>query len=114
MNQYILSIDQGTTSSRAIVFDKFGKALGIGQKEFKQIFPQAGWVEHDALEILAVQIQCIKEAIKNASIAPSQIACVGVTNQRETNSLFGIEKQANRFITQLSGNADARKRRWRH
>jgi glycerol kinase len=81
MTQNILSIDQGTTSCRAIIFDKTGKVLGVGQKEFAQHFPNPGWVEHDALEILAVQIECIKESIKNSGIKASEIACVGVTNQ---------------------------------
>lgn len=88
MNNFILSIDQGTTSCRAIVFDKAGRTKGLGQKEFKQHFPQPGWVEHDASEILTVQIDCIKEAIKNAGIKPSEIACVGVTNQRETTVVW--------------------------
>jgi len=91
MTKHILSIDQGTTSCRAIVFDKAGVALGTGQKEFEQHFPQPGWVEHDATEILRVQIECIKEAIKNAGIAPGDIACVGVTNQRETTVVWNRE-----------------------
>ncbi|HEY9720028.1 MAG TPA: glycerol kinase GlpK [Trichormus sp.] len=91
MTKHILSIDQGTTSCRAIVFDKNGASLGVGQKEFKQHFPQPGWVEHDASEILSTQIECIKEAIKNAGIKPEEIACVGVTNQRETTVVWNRE-----------------------
>ncbi|CAN5491356.1 glycerol kinase GlpK [soil metagenome] len=88
MKSYILSIDQGTTSCRAIVFDKSGKTKGLGQKEFKQSFPKAGWVEHDAEEILATQIACIKDAIKDAGVKPDEIAAVGLTNQRETTVVW--------------------------
>lgn len=88
MKSYILSIDQGTTSCRAIVFGKSGKTKGLGQKEFKQFFPQPGWVEHDAEEILSTQIECIKDAIKDAGIKPEEIACVGITNQRETTVVW--------------------------
>jgi glycerol kinase len=88
MARYILSIDQGTTSCRAIVFDPKGTAIGVGQKEFGQQFPQPGWVEHDANEILTVQIQCIAEAVKNAGINADDISCVGITNQRETTVVW--------------------------
>ncbi len=88
MKDAILSIDQGTTSCRAIVFNPEGKPLGVGQQEFKQYFPQPGWVEHDASEILSVQIKCIKESIVNAAVKPTDIACVGVTNQRETTVVW--------------------------
>ncbi|MBS1956001.1 MAG: glycerol kinase GlpK [Cyanobacteria bacterium SZAS-4] len=88
MKSYILSIDQGTTSCRAIVFDKSGNSKGLGQKEFKQSFPQPGWVEHDADEILSTQIACIKDAIKDAGIKPDEIAAVGITNQRETTVVW--------------------------
>ncbi len=85
---YVLSIDQGTTSCRAIVFSASGEVVGIGQKEFTQHFPHSGWVEHDANEILHKQIDCIKEAIKNAGIEAKEIACVGLTNQRETTVVW--------------------------
>src|ERR1700721_1416721 len=88
MTSYILSIDQGTTSCRAIVFSLAGEVLGTGQKEFTQYFPHSGWVEHDANEILEKQTECIKEAIKVANVAASQIACVGLTNQRETTVVW--------------------------
>lgn len=88
MDKYILSIDQGTTSCRAIIFDLQGKALATGQKEFTQIFPRPGWVEHNAEEILAVQIDCISDAIKYANISRDDIACVGITNQRETTVVW--------------------------
>ncbi|MDR3615128.1 MAG: glycerol kinase GlpK [Candidatus Obscuribacterales bacterium] len=86
--RYILSIDQGTTSCRAIIFDTAGKPCGIGQREFTQFFPKPGWVEHDASEILREQIACIKEAVKNADVSAEQIACVGITNQRETTVVW--------------------------
>ncbi len=88
MTSYILSIDQGTTSCRAIVFALDGKVLGIGQEEFTQYFPHSGWVEHDANEILEKQIKCIKKAIADAGIEAMQIACVGLTNQRETTVVW--------------------------
>jgi glycerol kinase len=88
MKDAILSIDQGTTSCRAIVFNAEGKPLGVGQQEFQQYFPRAGWVEHDAKEILDVQIKCIKQAIVSAGIKPEDVACVGITNQRETTVVW--------------------------
>jgi len=94
MGQYILSIDQGTTSCRAIIFQPDGVALGIGQKEFTQIFPQPGWVEHDPNEILSTQIECIRTAVKNAGIARGEIACVGITNQRETTVVWDRKTMA--------------------
>lgn len=84
MKRYILSLDQGTTSSRAMLFDQSGKTLGMGQKEFTQHFPQPGWVEHDAEEILNTQIDCINLCLKNAGVDGSEVACIGITNQRET------------------------------
>src|SRR5262249_47463372 len=81
---YILALDQGTTSSRAIVFDQHGAVRSVAQKEFRQIFPRAGWVEHDAQEIWASQIGVAAEALGRAQIRPAEIAAVGITNQRET------------------------------
>lgn len=88
MQQYILSIDQGTTSSRAIVFDKKGNIVGIGQKEFNQIYPQPGWVEHHPEEIWQSQWDAILTAISVAKITPKQIAAIGITNQRETTVVW--------------------------
>ncbi len=82
--KYILSIDQGTTSSRAIVFNHSGRIAGLAQKEFKQIFPTPGWVEHDALEIWDSQLEVILGALKSAEITAENIAAIGITNQRET------------------------------
>ena len=82
--KYILSIDQGTTSSRAIVFDHSGRIAGLAQKEFTQIFPTPGWVEHDALEIWDSQLEVILGALKSAEITAENLAAIGITNQRET------------------------------
>jgi glycerol kinase len=82
--KYILSIDQGTTSSRAIVFDHSGRIAGLAQKEFSQIFPTPGWVEHDALEIWDSQLEVILGALKSAEINAKNLAAIGITNQRET------------------------------
>ncbi len=82
--KYILSIDQGTTSSRAIVFSHSGRITGLAQKEFKQIFPTPGWVEHDPLEIWDSQWQVIQDALKTADITAESLAAIGITNQRET------------------------------
>jgi len=85
---YVLALDQGTTSSRAIVFDHDGVVRGLAQKEFEQIFPRAGWVEHDPREIWASQIGVASEALARASIRPSDLAAVGITNQRETTIVW--------------------------
>src|SRR5271165_3263870 len=82
--KYLLALDQGTTSSRALVIDYSGKVLAVAQKEFTQIFPQPGWVEHDANEIWASQIGVAAEAIGRAAISHKDIAAIGITNQRET------------------------------
>jgi len=84
MSKYLLGLDQGTTSSRALVIDHSGKAVAIAQKEFTQIFPQPGWVEHDANEIWATQVGVAADAVSRANISTSEIAAIGITNQRET------------------------------
>jgi glycerol kinase len=88
MQQYILSFDQGTTSSRAIVFDHTGAIISVAQKEFKQIFPQPGWVEHDANEIWSTQLGVAAEAVTKAGLTIQQIAAIGITNQRETTVVW--------------------------
>jgi len=88
MSKFILSFDQGTTSSRAIVFNKEGGIVSIAQREFEQIYPQPGWVEHNATEIWATQISVATEAIVKANITPTDIAAIGITNQRETTVLW--------------------------
>lgn len=84
MAGYVLAIDQGTTSSRAIVFDENMKIAGVGQKEFTQIFPKSGWVEHDPEEIWGSVVLTIRQAIRKAGIRAADIAAIGITNQRET------------------------------
>jgi len=84
MDQYILALDQGTTSSRAIIFDQRGTIVTMAQKEFKQYYPQSGWVEHDAQEIWSSQLSVATEAVAKARLKASSIAAIGITNQRET------------------------------
>ena len=88
MKTYILSLDQGTTSSRALIFDKTQEIVGLGQIPFKQIYPKAGWVEHDPMEIWQTTLNAAKTAIKQAKISPSEITAIGITNQRETTVLW--------------------------
>ncbi|MFK4810575.1 glycerol kinase GlpK [Devosia sp. ZW T5_3] len=88
MSGYILAIDQGTTSSRAIVFGADRKIAGSGQKEFTQIFPRDGWVEHDPEEIWESVVWAVKEALKAAKIGASDVAAIGITNQRETTLIW--------------------------
>src|ERR1044071_9755703 len=88
MDHYILALDQGTTSSRSIVFDKHGNIVSVAQKEFKQIYPQPGWVEHDAEEIWSTQFGTMAEAVAKANITMKQIAGIGITNQRETTAVW--------------------------
>jgi len=86
--QYILALDQGTTSSRAILFNKSGNIIGIKQIPFTQIYPEPGWVEHDPMEIWKTQFDAAKGAIAAAQVEPEQIAAIGITNQRETTLLW--------------------------
>jgi len=86
--QYVLALDQGTTSSRAIVFDHAGRLQSIAQKEFRQIFPQPGWVEHDPNEIWSTQLGVAAEAITQAGLSGRDIAAIGITNQRETTVVW--------------------------
>ena len=88
---YILALDQGTTSSRAILFDHDGRIKGTAQREFRQIFPQAGWVEHDPREIWTSQIGVAIEALAAASLRPRDVAAIGITNQRETTIVWDRE-----------------------
>ncbi|MCX6071138.1 MAG: glycerol kinase GlpK [Chloroflexi bacterium] len=88
MADYVLALDQGTTSSRAILFDAHGLAVASAQQEFPQLFPQPGWVEHDPEAIWTSQLATAHEAISRAHIDPSRIAAIGITNQRETTLLW--------------------------
>lgn len=86
--KYIIAIDQGTTSSRAVLFDREARIVGIRNKPLKQIFPQPGWVEHDPLEIWESQLEVLRGVIKDAGISPAEIASMGITNQRETTVVW--------------------------
>ncbi|WP_283147572.1 glycerol kinase GlpK [Silvimonas soli] len=89
--QFILALDQGTTSSRAIVFDRAGNIVSLAQKEFHQHYPQAGWVEHDPLEIWGTQAGVAAEAVASVGLESGQIAAIGITNQRETTIVWDRE-----------------------
>lgn len=91
--KYILALDQGTTSSRAIVFDHNGQICSVAQKEFTQYFPKPGWVEHDANEIWASQASVVAEAIAQIDINGKDIAAIGITNQRETTIVWDIDTE---------------------
>lgn len=88
MSQYILALDAGTTSSRAILFDKNSRIIAISQKEFKQIYPKPGWVEHDPMEIWGSQFGVAREVLETAGLRPDEVAAIGITNQRETTILW--------------------------
>ena len=91
MKKYILTLDQGTTSSRAILFNHEGKIASLAQKEFKQIYPKPGWVEHDPMEIWSTQASVITEAILKEHLKAEEIAAIGITNQRETTIIWDRE-----------------------
>ena len=86
--QYVLALDEGTSNARAIVFDRRGKVVSVRQSEITQIYPEPGWVEHNPMEIWTKQLAVARDAIKDANIAPSEIAAIGVTNQRETTVVW--------------------------
>ncbi|CAB3704824.1 glycerol kinase GlpK [Achromobacter pestifer] len=87
-NEFVLALDQGTTSSRAIVFDREGVVRGVGQREFRQHYPRPGWVEHDASEIWHSQLDVAREALRNAAATAADVAAIGITNQRETTVIW--------------------------
>jgi glycerol kinase len=88
MAKYVLALDQGTTSSRAILFDRDQNMIGVEQKEFAQVYPQEGWVEHDPMEIYSSQYAVMMELLTKNDIAPADIAAIGITNQRETTVIW--------------------------
>ena len=88
MKRYVLSLDAGTTSSRAILFDQKGNQVALAQQEFTQIFPEKGWVEHNHIEIWETQINAVKNVLKNANISADQVDSIGITNQRETTIVW--------------------------
>src|SRR5207237_1952376 len=86
--KHILALDQGTTSSRAIVFDHAGSIIAVAQKEFRQIFPKPGWVEHDPRDIWSSQAGVAAEVLTKANVRASDVAAIGITNQRETTIVW--------------------------
>lgn len=88
MAKYVLALDQGTTSSRAILFDKKGAIAGISQKEFTQYFPKSGWVEHDPMEIWSSQLEVAQDVLKKNGVSAKDVAAIGITNQRETTVVW--------------------------
>lgn len=91
MKKYIMALDQGTTSSRAVIFDRRGKIVSIASREFKQIYPRPGWVEHDPAEIWKSQLEAARQALDSAKLSPRSIAAIGITNQRETTLIWDRE-----------------------
>lgn len=88
MSVYVIALDQGTTSSRAIVFNEKGEAISVAQYPFRQIYPKPGWVEHDPREILSSQLRALSEAFQKSGVKASEIAGIGITNQRETTTVW--------------------------
>ena len=86
--KYIIALDQGTTSSRAVLLDHDANIVGIAQREFTQIYPKTGWVEHDPMEIWATQSSTLNEVVAKTGITSDQIAAIGITNQRETTIVW--------------------------
>ena len=86
--KYVMALDQGTTSCRCILFDRQGNQVSVAQKEFPQIYPKPGWVEHDAMEIWSTQVGVAREAMLMARAAADDIAGIGITNQRETTIVW--------------------------
>lgn len=91
MGNYILTVDQGTTSTRCMIFDKAGNSLGSGQQEFEQYYPNPGWVDHDPEEIFASVVSALRKALEKSGIEPAQIEAIGITNQRETTVVWNKE-----------------------
>ena len=89
--KYIMSLDQGTTSSRCILFDRQGNVCASAQREFRQIFPQPGWVEHDPVEIWRTTVEVAKNAMEKLGVDADSIAAIGITNQRETTVVWDKE-----------------------
>ena len=88
MNGYVLAVDQGTTSSRAILFDKLGNIVSMAQYPITQHYPSPGWVEHDPMEILSTELLAMEEVYEKSGLSPTDIAAIGITNQRETTIIW--------------------------
>ena len=108
MKKYILALDEGTTSARAILFDKNSSIVAMAQHEFPQIYPKAGWVEQDPMEIYACQYASLTECVAKSGVSPEEIAAVGITNQRETVIVW-IKTRESRSTMLSSGSADVRR-----
>ena len=91
MPKYVIALDQGTTSSRAVLFDDQAQIVAMKSFEFEQIYPQPGWVEHDPAAILNTQTDALREVVRISGVAPQDIAAIGITNQRETTTLWDRE-----------------------
>ncbi|HFD39205.1 MAG TPA: glycerol kinase, partial [Anaerolineae bacterium] len=91
MSDYILALDQGTTSSRAILFDHAGRIVGTAQQEFPQIYPQPGWVEHDPEAIWQSQLETARQVLAQSGVPADRVAAIGITNQRETTVVWDRE-----------------------
>jgi glycerol kinase len=109
MTRYVLALDQGTSSSRAVLFDHAGRVKGMAQREFRQIFPHPGWVEHDANEIWQSQLGVARQVLLDAHCSGRQIVAIGIANQRETTLLWDRatgEPLANAIVWQDRRTAD--------
>lgn len=104
MAKYVMALDAGTTSNRCILFNEKGQMCSVAQREFKQIFPKPGWVEHDANEIWASQLGVAVEAMNMIDASAADIAAIGITNQRETTILWD-KNTGDRFTMPLYGSA---------
>ena len=91
MKQYVIALDQGTTSSRCIIFDKGQNIVALEQREFSQHYPKPGWVEHDPMEIYSSQYSVLMEVLAQSGVLPQDIAGIGITNQRETTIVWDKE-----------------------
>ena len=107
MKQHVIALDQGTTSSRAIVFDERGKIVSVSQQPFNQIYPKPGWVEHDPMAILYTQMGALTEAFRSSGLSVKDIAALGITNQRETTIVWETDVP---YTTPSSGSAAAPRR----
>src|SRR5215475_8026588 len=90
-HEYILALDQGTTSSRAILFNRDGQAVNVAQQEFEQLYPKPGWVEHRPRDIWSSQLAVARRVLEDSGVKPDQIAAIGLTNQRETTLIWDRE-----------------------
>ena len=106
MAKYVMALDQGTTSSRCILFDQKGNISAMAQREFKQIFPQPGWVEHNPMEIWSSQLAVASEAMALNNTKADEIAGIGITNQRETTIVWNKDTWGALFIMRLFGNVE--------